>query len=42
MSGQAYREKVNQKKEKQAEEVWSKISKEPKLTGLLELHEKIK
>ena len=32
----------NQKKEKQAEEVWSKISKEPKLSGLLELHEKIK
>ena len=38
MSGEAYKEKVNLKKEKQAEEVWSKISKEPKLAGLLNLH----
>ena len=42
MSGQAYREKVNLKKEKQAEEVWSKVAKEPKLAGLLDLHNKIK
>jgi len=42
MASEAYREKVNLKKEKQAEEVWSKISKEPKLVGLLDLHNKIK
>ena len=42
MASQAYREKVNLKKEKQAEEVWTKISKEPKLARLLELHAKIK
>jgi len=42
MASEAYREKVNLKKEKQAEEVWSKISKEPKLAGLLDLHNKIK
>ena len=42
MASQAYKEKVNQKKQKQAEEVWSKIAKEPKLAQLLELHSKIK
>jgi peptidoglycan hydrolase CwlO-like protein len=42
MASEAYREKVNLKKEKQAEEVWDKISQIPKLAGLLDLHNKIK
>lgn len=42
MSSEAYKEKANQKKEKQAEEVWNKISQIPKLAGLLDLHNKIK
>jgi hypothetical protein len=42
MASEAYKEKTNLKKEKQAEEVWTKISQIPELTPLLNLHEKIK
>lgn len=42
MASEAYKEKINLKKEKQAEQVWNKISEIPKLAGLLELHNKIK
>lgn len=42
MASEAYREKANLKKEKQAEEVWNKIAEVPELSPLLQLHEKIK
>lgn len=42
MASQAYREKANLKKEKQAEEVWTKIAEIPELSPLIQLHEKIK
>ncbi len=42
MASQAYKQKTTLKKEKQAEQVWNKISNIPKLQGLLDLHNKIK
>ena len=42
MASEAYKEKANQKKERQAEEVWNKISHIAELTPLMDLHHKIK
>lgn len=35
MASEAYKEKTNLKKEKQAEDVWNKISQMPELTPLI-------
>ena len=42
MASEAYKEKANLKKERQAEEVWNKISQIPQLSPLMDLHHKIK
>lgn len=42
MTSEAYKEKTTLKKEKQAEEVWDRISQIPELAPLFGLHEKIK
>lgn len=42
MASEAYKEKTNLKKQQQADELWTKVSEEPRLAGLLDLHNKIK
>ena len=42
MASQAYKESMNLKKEKQAENVWKKIGDVKELNSLIQLHDKIK